>query len=140
MVTIHTTYDGELRCSSTHGPSGRELATDAPVDNHGRGESFSPTDLVATAVGSCMLTVMGIRAEREGWDLSGSRAEVVKHMSTDLPRRIARVEVKLEMAGSHDDAARATLEATARGCPVVRSLDPALEVVLTFHWAQAVRD
>ncbi|NIP97177.1 MAG: OsmC family protein, partial [Akkermansiaceae bacterium] len=92
MVEIEINYEGQLRCGAEHGPSKDTLKTDAPVDNHGRGEAFSPTDLVATALGSCMLTIMGIVAQRDGIPLEGSRARVVKHMSTDTPRRIAKLE------------------------------------------------
>ena len=88
MVTITSHYSGGLRCTATHGPSGVTLITDAPVDNHGKGESFSPTDLVATAVANCMMTVMAIAAERHGIDLKGTSVTIGKEMSADLPRRI----------------------------------------------------
>jgi Predicted redox protein, regulator of disulfide bond formation len=91
MVKIDLRYAGGLRCAATHGPSGQTLQTDAPVDNHGRGESFSPTDLVATALGACMATIMGIAAERHEIDLRGMQIEVLKGMSADLPRRIAQL-------------------------------------------------
>jgi putative redox protein len=96
MVEIHTEYEGGLRVRAIHGPSANTLCTDAPVDNHGLGESFSPTDLVATALGTCMLTVMGIYAERHQIDLRGTKAHVVKIMSATPPRRIARLEVRIE--------------------------------------------
>jgi len=134
MVSIHTLYEGGLRCRSTHGPSGTTLCTDAPVDNHGRGESFSPTDLVATALGSCMVTVMGIHAQKRGWDVSGTTVDVVKHMTSEGPRRIARLEVMLRVAGEHDEEARALLERVARSCPVFESIHPDIEVPVTFHW------
>jgi len=95
MVKLTTTYEGGLRCRATHGPSGTTLITDAPVDNHGKGESFSPTDLVATALGACMMTIMGIAAERHGLNLVGMKAETVKEMSKDLPRRIASLRTRL---------------------------------------------
>ena len=85
MVEINIEYSGDLRCRSTHGPSGCELITDAPVDNHGKGESFSPTDLVATALGSCVATIMGIYAQRNDFDLVGVKIHVEKHMSQDAP-------------------------------------------------------
>jgi len=88
-VEVDVVYQGELRCKATHGPSQDQLTTDAPVDNHGKGESFSPTDLVATALGACSLTIMGIVAERHQIDLAGMKIEVTKEMSKDAPRRIA---------------------------------------------------
>ena len=91
MVEINVVYEGKLRCKSTHGPSGAVLLTDAPVDNHGQGASFSPTDLVATALGTCMLTVMGIAAERENLDLTGTTVRVVKEMATQPVRRIGKL-------------------------------------------------
>jgi putative redox protein len=100
----------------THGPSGRQLETDAPKDNEGRGESFSPTDLLATALGSCMLTVMGIYARRKGWKLDGARARVEKHMATAPVRRIGKLVVEFEMP-PHRDAGR-PLERAADTCPV----------------------
>lgn len=137
MVQIDVAYEGTLRCVATHGPSQAALTTDAPVDNHGRGASFSPTDLVATALGTCMLTVMGIAADKHGWDLRGSRARVVKHMVADPARRIARLEVELVMAGRHDERARTTLERAALTCPVHRTLHGSVEIPVAFRWEGA---
>src|SRR5437899_13012479 len=95
MVKITFEYLGDLHCVATHGPSGRTLDTDAPKDNEGRGESFSPTDLVATALGTCMATIMGIYARRKSIDLRGMKIEVTKEMTQALPRRIARLSVKI---------------------------------------------
>ena len=134
MVHIDLTYVGDLRTRATHGPSGTELVTDAPVDNHGRGESFSPTDLVATALASCMLTILGIAAEKHGWDVRGSRARVAKHMVADPARRIGRLEVELHIAGDHDERARTTLERAALSCPVHRTLGDSVEMPVHFHW------
>src|SRR5436309_13566194 len=97
MVKISIDYLGDLHCVATHGPSGAVLETDAPKDNEGRGESFSPTDLVATALGSCMLTVMGIVARRHGWPLEGARAKVEKHMVSEPVRRIGKLPVRIDM-------------------------------------------
>ena len=97
MVEIKIDYQGELHCRAIHGPSGTVLETDAPVDNNGRGESFSPTDLVATALGVCMATVMGIVAKRKEISLEGMKVTVKKHMSTDTPRRISKLEVDIEV-------------------------------------------
>lgn len=134
MVEIKIDYAGELHCSAVHGPSGRVLETDAPLDNNGRGESFSPTDLVATALGACMATVMGIVARRKEIDLAGLRIAVRKHMSTDTPRRISRLELEIDMplAASHPE--RRMLESSANGCPVHHSLHPEIEVVIDWRW------
>lgn len=134
MVRIQVEYQGSLRCQATHGPSQNTLLTDAPVDNHGRGESFSPTDLVATALGTCMLTVMGIVAERHEWPLTGARVEVVKHMQNEPARKIARLEAILQLPGELDASARKALEAAARGCPVARSLEGSVELDVRFEW------
>ncbi|MBK7641977.1 MAG: OsmC family protein [Planctomycetes bacterium] len=134
MVEIQIRYEGGLRTRAVHGPSAAALHTDAPLDNHGKGESFSPTDLVATALGSCMLTVMGIVAQRHGWKIEGSRVRVEKSMVSDPVRRIGKLEVWLTMAGEHDERARATLERTAHTCPVHQSLLPSVEIPVHFEW------
>lgn len=135
MVKMMMIYEGGLRCVATHGPSGRQLQTDAPVDNHGRGESFSPTDLVATGLATCMATIMGIVAERHGWKLEGMRCEVSKEMSQEAPRRIARLvtEFWIPLPGSTDP--NRLLERAAATCPVHRSLHPEIEKPVIFHWA-----
>ena len=134
MVRIEVRYEGGLRTRAVHGPSSASLQTDAPLDNHGKGESFSPTDLVATALASCMLTTMGIVAERHGWDISGSRARVEKSMVADPVRRIGKLEVWLQMAGEQDERARTTLERTALTCPVHKSLHESVEIPVHFEW------
>ncbi|MCA8979180.1 MAG: OsmC family protein [Planctomycetes bacterium] len=136
MVRITTTYRGELRTSAVHGPSGSELVTDAPVDNQGRGESFSPTDLVATALGACMLTIMGIVAERHGWPLAGATVEVEKIMASD-PRRIAKLESVIRIPGEWDDRQKKALETAALGCPVHRTLHGNVELPVRFEWGAA---
>lgn len=133
MVEIHARYEGGLRCRTTHGPSSAELLTDAPVDNCGQGASFSPTDLVATALGTCALTTMGIVADRNGWDIDGATVRVVKHMRKD-PRAIERIEVELDVPQELDADARAKLEETARTCPVARTLDGNVEMPLRIRW------
>jgi putative redox protein len=140
MVEIRARYEGDLHCVATHGPSGAELATDAPVDNHGRGESFSPTDLVATALGTCMLTTMGIVAQRHGWKLDGSSARVVKGMVTDPIRRIGSLTVELLLPGTLDERARTTLERTALTCPVHKSLHPDVSIPVRFVWGSQARE
>ena len=134
MVEIKIDYQGELHCRAVHGPSGAVLETDAPVDNNGRGEAFSPTDLVATALGVCMATVMGIVAKRKEIDLAGMKVVVKKHMSTDTPRRIARLEVDIEMPLSAGHPDRRLLESTGNGCPVHQSLHPDVVQEIRWHW------
>ena len=134
MVKIDIRYDGELRCAATHGPSGQILQTDAPVDNHGRGESFSPTDLVATALGSCMATIMGIVAGRHQLDLRGMEIEVAKVMSADTPRRIAKLETTIKVPLPPDHPQRVLLENAALTCPVHKSLHPDMEKPVDFRW------
>lgn len=134
MVQIDISYQGQLRCHATHGPSGSTLETDAPVDNHGRGEAFSPTDLLATALAACMTTVMGIAAERKSIDLTGMKVQVRKHMSSDSPRRVSRLELDLRVPLPPDHPERSFLEATGRGCPVHHSLHPDTEVELNWQW------
>ncbi len=138
MVKIDIEYQGSLRCGLVHGPSGSQLETDAPTDNHGKGERFSPTDLVAAGLGSCMVTVMGIAARAKGFDLPGVRVAVEKHMTTTRPRRIARIEVAVHVPASVADKVslddRDELERVAHECPVRLSLRGAIEVPVDFHW------
>ena len=135
MVTIQVRYDGGLRCTSVHGPSQVKLVTDAPVDNMGKGMSFSPTDLVATALGTCVLTTMAIVADRNGWRIDGTEATVEKHMVADPLRRIGKLVVSIRMHGELDARARETLEKTAHTCPVRMSLAANVEVPMTFEWS-----
>lgn len=131
MDTAHISYDGELRTTCTHVRSGQAINTDAPVDNKGKGAAFSPTDLLATALGSCILTTMAIVAADKGIPIAGLGARVVKHMASS-PRRVAKVEVHVELEGADlDQRARTILERTAHTCPVAVSLAPDLEQVLT---------
>lgn len=134
MVEIRIDYEGDLHCNALHVPSGNRIATDAPVDNNGRGEAFSPTDLVATALGACMATVIGIVAKRKEIAVEGMKVVVRKHMSEDLPRRIAKLEVDMTVPLSADHPERKVLESAARGCPVHHSLHPDIEVVMTWIW------
>jgi uncharacterized OsmC-like protein len=134
MVNINIHYEGELHCLAIHDPSGSVIATDAPVDNNGRGQAFSPTDLVATALGACMATVMGIAAQRKNIPLEGMKITVRKHMSTGTPRRIARLELDLQVPLPPNHPERAFLEATGRACPVHHSIHPDIEVVMDWQW------
>jgi putative redox protein len=136
MVRIDVCYEGELHTRSVHGPSASELSTDAPVDNHGRGESFSPTDLLATSLATCMLTVMGIVARRHGWKLDGAHARVEKHMVTEPARRVGRLVVGFAMPPGLPADSRSVLERAARGCPVRLSLHPEIDVELAFEWTR----
>jgi putative redox protein len=135
-VEIDLVYQGQLRTIATHGPSKITLATDAPVDNQGKGESFSPTDLVATALGSCVLTLMGIVAERNGLDIAGAKAHVVKEMVQQPVRRIGALRVTVTIPA--DKAARLTpadrskMETAARHCPVHKSLHPEIDAPIGF--------
>jgi putative redox protein len=135
VVQVSSIYEGGLRCRATHGPSGTTLVTDAPVDNHGKGESFSPTDLVATALGACMMTIMGIVAERHGIDLKGMTAETVKEMTKEPPRRIASLATRITMPLPPDHPHRALLEQAAHTCPVHKSLHPEIAIPVEFVWA-----
>jgi putative redox protein len=133
-VQIDLVYRGELRCEATHGPSRTKLYTDAPVDNHGKGESFSPTDLVATALGACMLTIMGIYAKRHEIDLTGTTVTVLKEMAQAPVRRIAKLTTEIRVPISKDHPHREALERAAFTCPVHQSLHPDVEKPVTFVW------
>ena len=134
MVNISVRYTGELHCSATHGPSNSELPTDAPADNMGKGAAFSPTDLVATALATCMATTMGIAAQKHGLDLSGMTVQISKEMSKDAPRRIVRLPAEVHMPLPQDHPQRELLENAARHCPVHKSLGPEIERPTKFYW------
>ncbi|MDA8746207.1 OsmC family protein [Rubripirellula amarantea] len=133
-VEIHIAYAGTLRCDATHGPSGMSLHTDAPVDNGGNGASFSPTDLVATALGSCVMTIMGLVAARHELDLTGTKVHVTKEMIASPVRRIGslRTRVTLPATVDLDDSMRKRLEEAARKCPVHQSLHPDIDAPIDF--------
>ena len=132
-MTSKVTYTGSLRTSCEHLASGNKFITDAPVDNNGLGQAFSPTDTIATGLASCMLTVMGIKANSFPVELKGSYAEVTKHMASD-PRRISKIEVELHMPAGLSDKHRKILERTANTCPVQYSIHPDIETLINFHW------
>ena len=134
MVTISLEYLGGLRTRAVHGPSGTALVMDAPVDNHGKGESFSPTDLVATGLAGCILTVIGIVAQRHQLDLTGTTARVVKEMVMDGPRRIARLTLDVNLPATLGEGDRRRLEHAGHTCPVHRSLHPDVEVKIAFTY------
>jgi putative redox protein len=134
MVEIEIHYEGDLHCRAIHKPSGAEIQTDAPVDNHGRGASFSPTDLATAALGTCMATLMGIAAKQHGIDIQGTRVVIRKAMSQDAPRRITRLEVDYFVPLPADHPQRKLFEAAALGCPVHHSLHPDIEQKIAFYY------
>jgi putative redox protein len=131
MVRIEATYDGDLRCTAVHGPSGMQLVTDAPVDNKGKGESFSPTDLLATSMLTCVMTIVAIRADSKGIDVSGMNGSVEKSMAAH-PRRIAKLEVIVDLPSNLSMDDRAWLITEGCNCPVCVSVSESMEVDVTF--------
>ncbi|RFS17991.1 OsmC family protein [Emticicia sp. C21] len=136
MPTSKIIYLGELRTQATHSQSGTEIITDAPTDNHGKGEAFSPTDLAATSLGSCAITVMGIAARRDEIDFAGSEIEVTKVMSAELPRRIVKIEVNFTMQTPEElnEEVKQKYIRIAHTCPVALSLHPDVVQVFNFKW------
>lgn len=133
-MTSSVRYLGDLRTEANHLQSGMTILTDAPLDNQGRGEAFSPTDLCATSLACCMLTIMGISARNHGWNIDGAEASVLKVMAAH-PRRIARVEIRINMpANKFDEHQRKILEAAGRSCPVAFSLAAGIEQEIVFSW------
>jgi putative redox protein len=136
MVKMHVLYEGDLHTVVTHEPSGQTLHTDAPVDNRGRGQTFSPTDLLGAAVASCIATVIGIYAEQKGWDLRGMRLKVEKTMSSGTPRRIVSLPVEIWMPVEIEEKEKEMLEKIALTCPVHSSLHPEIKKPIVFHWSE----
>lgn len=137
MATIETTYLGDLRTEATHVQSGNTLITDAPVDNKGKGEAFSPSDLLATALSSCMLTLMGMAATEQNIDITGTTCSVTKIMAAD-PRRVSEIQITFNFpAGSYTEKQKAVLQRAAQTCPVSKSLHPDLIESLVFNFAEA---
>jgi putative redox protein len=134
MVAIQLEYQGDLHCNAVHGPSSTHLTTDAPTDNQGRGETFSPTDLVATALGTCMLTIMGIMARTLNIDIAGTTATVEKEMTTAAPRMIQTLAVKIHVPHSLPPETQQKLERAAHTCPVHKSLHPDVHTPIDFTW------
>ncbi len=133
-MTATVTYDSDLRCTLTHSLSGEQIHTDAPPDNQGKGEAFSPTDLCAVSLAACMLTIMGMRVRERGVSIDGTRAEVTKVMASD-PRRIARVEIRLFMPpNNYSESDKALLRHIAHTCPVALSLHPDIVQQVEFVW------
>lgn len=135
-MTSKVEYLGNLRTKNTHLKSGNSYLTDAPTDNHGKGEAFSPTDTVATALGNCMLTVMGIKADSMSLNLKGTTAEITKTMAEN-PRRIAKIEVNIHFPENYSEKDKKILEHTAMHCPVHQSLHPDMEKEISFNYGKA---
>jgi putative redox protein len=136
MITVSTIYKGDLRTEATHVRSGQVIITDAPLDNNGKGEAFSPTDLMSAALGSCMLTIMGIAARNHGFSIEGTRLEIIKVMASN-PRRVSEIQVDIYMPSvAYSDSHRRILETAAKTCPVALSLHPDLNQVLNIHYSR----
>jgi putative redox protein len=135
MVKIEIEYKGQLQTEAVHTPSGNRISTDAPVDNGGKGSAFSPTDLVATALGTCILTTMGLFAERHGIDLTGSKVSVAKEMVQEPVRRIRRLTVDITVPLPATHPKKSALEKAALTCPVHQSLHPDVEIPVQFQWS-----
>ena len=134
MVKINIRYEGDLHCSLVHGPSGAKTETDAPKDNQGKGEAFSPTDLVASGLGACMMTLMGIVAKRHNLALEGTEIEVIKEMIQQPVRRIGKLTVTFTMPKGIPPKERPVLERAAMTCPVHQSLHPDIEIPVKFNY------
>lgn len=132
-MTSSITYLGNLRTESTHLRSGEKIVTDAPVDNNGKGEAFSPTDLLATSLGNCMLTIMGMAAESKGIKIEGTRCSINKIMAAD-PRRVSEIHAEITFPISYSDKEKAILEHTAKACPVFYSLHPEIKKEIRFKY------
>ena len=138
MPTIETIYMGELRTEATHLQSGTKLVTDAPVDNQGKGESFSPTDLVATALGSCLITIMGIAARTHQFDIDGARLIITKIMSKEAPRRIAEIVIDLKLPkGDYTEPQKKIIDHSIKFCPIALSLHPDVLQTVNISYGDA---
>ena len=132
-MTASIIYTGNLRCQAEHIQSKTQIETDAPTDNHGKGERFSPTDMLCVSLATCMLTTMGIKAADMNVDITNAKAEVTKHMASD-PRRVAKIEVEVFLPANGDEKERLILEKTGNNCPVAKSVHPDIELVLNYKW------
>jgi uncharacterized OsmC-like protein len=134
-MTASVVYEGELHCKATHNQSGSTIETDAPTDNRGKGQRFSPTDMVCVALGTCAITTMGIKAQDMDIDLAGATIDIQKHMVSD-PRRIGKIDVKIRFPKSLNlsEKDRTILERIGNNCPVVKSLSPDLAIDLVYEW------
>lgn len=132
-MTASITYQGNLRCEAVHLQSSSKIETDAPTDNRGKGERFSPTDLLCVSLATCMITTMGIKAADMNVDLKNTKADVTKHMASD-PRRVAKIEVTVYLPEKVSEKERLILEKTGNSCPVAKSVHPDIELVLKYNW------
>ena len=132
-MTASIVYKGNLRCEAEHTQSKTQIETDAPTDNRGKGERFSPTDTLCVALATCMLTTMGIKADEIGVDITNATAQVTKHMAGN-PRRVAKIEVEVSLPAIENEDGKAILESAGNNCPVAKSLHPEIDQVLTYHW------
>lgn len=133
-MTASIIYKGNLRCEAEHLQSKSTIETDAPTDNRGKGERFSPTDLLCVSLATCMLTTMGIKAADLSIDIANAKAEVTKHMASD-PRRVAKIEVSVSLPKNTDEKERLILEKAGNNCPVAKSVHPDIELVLKYDWS-----
>ena len=132
-MTASIMYKGNLRCEAEHLQSKSTIETDAPTDNRGKGERFSPTDLLCVSLGTCMLTTMGIKASDMNIDITQSKAEVTKHMGSD-PRRVTKIEVTVSLPKNINEKERLILEKSGNNCPVAKSIHPDIKLNLNYHW------
>jgi uncharacterized OsmC-like protein len=132
-MTASIIYTGNLRCQAEHIQSKTQIETDAPTDNHGKGERFSPTDMLCVSLATCMLTTIGIKAADMNVDITNAKAKVTKHMASD-PRRVAKIEVEVSLPANGDEKERLILEKTGNNCPVAKSVHPNIELVLSYKW------
>ena len=134
-MTASIIYKGDLRCEAEHLQSKTTIETDAPTDNRGKGERFSPTDLLCVSLATCMLTTMGIKASDMNVNINNARADVTKHMASD-PRRVSKIEVTVTLPGNANEKERIILERTGTNCPVAKSIHPEILLVLNYQWIE----
>ncbi len=134
MATVETTYIGDLRTENIHVQSGTQILTDAPTDNQGKGEAFSPTDLLAVALGTCILTTIAIKTRNNGIDIEGAKCSVNKIMTASPPRRVAELQIKIQFPKQYTASEQQLLEEIAHNCPVYLSLHPDLVKTVDFGW------
>lgn len=132
-MTASIVYTGNLRCEAEHIQSGTTIETDAPTDNRGKGEKFSPTDLLCVSLATCMLTTIAIKSRELGVDVTNSKAKVTKHMLGN-PRRVGKIEVAVTLPSNGSESDQKVLERTGDNCPVIKSIHPDIELVITYKW------
>lgn len=133
MTTLKTIYKGDLRTEITHLQSGSSIITDAPIDNNGKGESMSPTDMLAGALGSCILTIIGLSAQNHNFSIDGTEIEINKTMGTE-PRRVAEIELIFNFPHDYEPKIKRIIELAAKNCPVEHSLHPDIKRVFTYNY------